>query len=286
MIRRSLLARWMLITSSVVALSLMTWALFSLFNVKTPEPARVMPVAHADPQHQEIWLIAGSALEKLAHFSAAQSVLDHPSTWVSLSLSGRGIPYGWHITPFVHFASEAALVKALRHGTVPKGIKGLGYDNEGWSLTPLIEQQHPAQYVEAAAAIAHHHHWAYLQLGNLPVHGSPVGGARFAQIIDLQVQSSERIPAVYLRRVRALVAAARHLNPHVLVIAGLSTNPPPGTPVSLNELETDIQETRRFVNGYWLNIPTPGLACPRCGPQNVSLAEKLLAWIAHQHINS
>lgn len=35
MIRRSLLARWMLITSSVVALSLMTWALFSLFNVKT-----------------------------------------------------------------------------------------------------------------------------------------------------------------------------------------------------------------------------------------------------------
>ncbi|MCY0885482.1 MAG: hypothetical protein OWV35_06300 [Firmicutes bacterium] len=229
---------------------------------------------------RRVWIIAASALDRIAGNPAVRQVLDHPSTWVSVPVHGQGLPQGWRVTPFVHFASEAALARAVRTGRLPPGIRGLGYDNERWPLTPAREQRNPARYVARAAALAHRHRWAYLQLGNLPVDGSRVGGARWAQVIDLQVQSAERDPARYAALVRRWTAAARRRNPQVQVVAGLSTNPPPGTPVTLAELEADVRASERVVNGYWLNLPEPGRACPRCGPPDPALAVRLLAWWA------
>lgn len=77
---------------------------------------------------------------------------------------------------------------------------------------------------------------------------------------------------------------ARRFYPSVIVIAGLSTNPPPGTPVTVAELVQDVFATRSVVDGYWLNVPAPGSACPRCGPQNPRLGRVFLQTLARRGV--
>ena len=56
---------------------------------------------------------------------------------------------------------------------------------------------------------------------------------------------------------------ARQSNPKVLVLAGLNTNPN-GQRVTADDILRAIAATRGVVDGYWLNIPRPGIHCPRC----------------------
>ena len=106
-------------------------------------------------------------------------------------------------------------------------------------------------------------------------------GAAFATAVDLQIQFSERTPARYTALVRRLSYQARALRKSVAVFAGLSTNPPPGTPVTATTLLQDVRTTQDLVAGYWLNIPSNHSgACPRCGPQNPGVAIALLNQIA------
>lgn len=231
------------------------------------------------------WIIAGSALRKVLSDPLTRTVLDHSSTYVIVN--GRfGVPQGWVAHPIKSFPSYSAFQAVLKKGRPPAGLTGIGYDNERWSLTPALEQRRPAYYERLMAAIAHRHHWLYFQLGNLPsVGGSRYGGAAFADIIDLQLQEKERVPANYAAAVRRAATAARSYNPLVRVVAGLSTNPT-GQPVNARELYQDIQATRSIVSGYWLNIPSPGQACPRCQPSNPGVARALFALLARENNSS
>lgn len=113
---------------------------------------------------------------------------------------------------------------------------------------------------------------AYLQLGNLhSVNDSRMGGALYAQVIDIQAQGMESNPQIYASYVETAAREAREFNPNVVVIAGLSTNPydPPVTP---QELLQNYQLTRSYVNGYWINVPSPCISCPKCNPSDSSVA--------------
>jgi hypothetical protein len=87
--------------------------------------------------------------------------------------------------------------------------------------------------------------------------------AKVADMIELQAQNLERDSGTYATFVREAAAQARAAHPGVTVLAGLSTNPP-GALVGSDQLVAAIDASRAFVEGYWLNIPGPGVRCPTC----------------------
>jgi len=41
--------------------------------------------------------------------------------------------------------------------------------------------------------------------------------------------------------------------------------------VTASELASDIEATHDLVAGYWLNVPSPGIGCPRCAQPDPAL---------------
>jgi hypothetical protein len=190
------------------------------------------------------------------------------------------------------FTSYATLRTALADGTLPRGTRAVLYDNEDWTLTPVNEQRNPAKYEALAAALAHAHHLlfvstpattltdrlapgatdhyaAYLRLG------LAASAARYADAIDIQAQGSEADLATYAAFVRSATQQARAANRHVLVFAGISTNPD-GQQVTAAQFAAAVNAVRRYVSGFWLNVPAGGTACPRCGTPRPQVALPLL----------
>jgi hypothetical protein len=99
--------------------------------------------------------------------------------------------------------------------------------------------------------------------------------ARYADVYEIQAQSSEANLELYTRFVKAAAAQAREANPKVQVFAGLSTNPS-GKQVTSQQLYDAVQATRGEVDGYWLNIPAGGAYCPKCGEPQPQVAVELL----------
>ena len=196
----------------------------------------------------------------------------------------------------VTFTSYQSMEKQLAGPGLPTGTTAVLYDNEDWSATPAQEQRDPAKYEELAAKLAHAHHLllistpatdltdvlaptqsdhfaAYLRLG------LAASAARYADVIDIQAQGSETNLSRFTPFVKAAAAQARGANPHVIVLAGISTNPS-GQRVSSAQFTDAYNAVRADVNGYWLNIPAQGTACPRCGTPQPKVAVHLLQTLA------
>jgi len=89
------------------------------------------------------------------------------------------------------------------------------------------------------------------------------------------VQQSERSPIRYKAVVARETAIIRSVSADAPVLAGLSSNPAGGA-VTASQLAQDILATEGIVNGWWLNVPTPGVGCPKCGePQPQVMADAL-----------
>jgi hypothetical protein len=177
----------------------------------------------------------------------------------------------------------ADLSAALAGNQLPAGTRAILYDTEAWTFTPAAEQSDPVQATTTAAELAHAHGLQLivspaLDLTSVLASGSStpqwqqfldlkLAGeiAKVADVIELQAQSLERSPATYATFVLEATAQARAANPDVTVLAGLSTNPP-GAVVDSQQLAAAIQASWPSVDGYWLNIPTPGPRCPTCNP--------------------
>jgi hypothetical protein len=196
----------------------------------------------------------------------------------------------------VTFTSYQTMRKQLAGPGVPAGTTAVLYDNENWSATPAQEQRDPAKYEALAAKLVHAHHLllistpaadltnvlapaqsdhyaAYLRLG------LAASAAKYADAIDIQAQGSEASLSTFTPFVKAAAAQARRANPHVIVLAGISTNPS-GQHVSSAQFTSAYNAVRADVNGYWLNIPAQGTACPRCGTPQPKVALPLLQALA------
>jgi hypothetical protein len=234
--------------------------------------------------------------------SALSQMLSEPSVAARLARTridellkpGQQPLSGVNATPVVTFSSVAALRSALHGDALPAGTRAVLYDPEAWAFTPAAEQRHPVLAAGQAAGLARSRglqiivapamnlttvmdpgssapRWqAFL---NLRIIGSM---ARVAGTVELQAQSLERDPAAYARFVREAAAQARVANPNVIVLAGLSTNPP-GTAVDSQQLTAAIQASRADVAGYWLNIPGNGSQCPTCNAAQPSLGAAVLS---------
>jgi hypothetical protein len=171
---------------------------------------------------------------------------------------------------------------------VPSGTDALLYDVEAWSMTPKEQQLDPAEYEAANHAFAQAHQLVFLAtpatdlVNVLDLHGTGTAqdrylklgiiadAARNADVVDIQAQSLEG-SAGYADFVTKAAAQAKAANPKVIVLAGLSTNPSSHA-VDAKTFADDANSVRTVVDGYWLNVPEAGDACPRCGAPQPQVA--------------
>ena len=248
--------------------------------------------ASAPPRSSPAWLLTRSAASQLIADPAVRAKLQGALVYEILRPRQQRL-VGITAKPVVTFASATALEDAVTGGRLPAGTYGVLYDPEAWSFTPVAEQRDPVQAATRAAAVAHAHglrlivapalnlttvlapgrqqpRWrAFLDL-NLVARLAAV-----ADIVEIQAQSLERDTAAYTAFVRAATSQASAANPRVIMLAGLSTNPP-GAPVDGQQLTAAIRATRSMVDGYWLNIPGQGPRCPTCNPPRPDIAIQIL----------
>jgi hypothetical protein len=248
---------------------------------------------------QPDWLISSATLNLLsgAGMSTAELSADFDRSGVYLITGAhRGTGYS-NTVGTQSFTSVTMLQSALGHGLDP-AVHAVLYDDEAWPLTPTAEQRDPAVAESRAAALTHAHHLqliaapatdltrvlapgesgyaAYLRLG------LSATAAKAADVIDIQAQGGEADTAKYADFVRQAAAAAHAANPRVVVLAGISTNPS-GQHVTAERLRAAIDATRGSVDGYWLNVPQSGKACPHCGTAQPQVAVTLLRELTATH---
>jgi hypothetical protein len=243
------------------------------------------------------WLIAASAvsrLEALAGPAAVQDYLDGPQTTV---ITGSTIPAGlsgWHVA-FALDARSLAEIQAGVDGGLPSRISDILYDPEHWSYTPLSEQLDVGAATAQAASLARAAGRRLIvapatNLAELVSPGEPASTAFMqtddlakvaasASVVEIQAQGLERNPTRYAAYVTRAVGQIRSASPSAVIYAGLSTNPS-GGPVTAAELVSAVRLTSSEVSGYWLNIPSPGAACPGCGQPQPQIGLELLERLA------
>jgi hypothetical protein len=238
------------------------------------------------------WLLARSVLNQLVLDPAAVRELNGKLVYELLQPGQPPLPRVV-AEPVVTFASAAALESAVDAGKVPSGTFGVQFDPEAWVFTPAAEQRNLVHVAAAAAAAAHAHGLRLIvapaidlstvldsnsrgpewrQFLDLDLVGRM---AKVADVVELQAQSLEQDTSVYTAFVRAAAAQARAARPGVDLLAGLSTNPP-GRATDAKELMADIRATRSTVDGYWLNVPSPGAQCPTCHAAQPEMAAQVL----------
>jgi|SRR6516165_5748171 len=245
------------------------------------------------------WLFNGPGIAAIAADAEASRLLDNGQPFVVTGRNVAANPPGWNAIPFASFTSFRAIESALKGGTLAHNAEGIIYDNENWQFTPEHEQQNPAQYEKLSADLVHARgllflaapavdlaaallaqsqttkYDAYLHLG------IAADAARYAEIVDIQAQGSERDTTFYADFVRQAAMQARQANPNVLVLAGISTNPS-GQRVTVNDILRAIAATRDSVDGYWFNIPSPSEYCPSCNDFRPDIAIEVLRRLATQ----
>jgi hypothetical protein len=244
------------------------------------------------PRRSPAWLLTRSALSQLVADPAVRAKLRGAIVYEILRL-GQSPLAGITAKPVITFASAAALEAAVTGGRIPAGTYGVLYDPEAWSFTPAAEQRDPVLAAARAAAVAHAHGLRLIVTPALnlttvlapetrqPRWQSFLGLnllarlAAVADIVEIQAQSLERDTAAYTAFVQAATSQASTANPRIIVLAGLSTNPP-GAPVDRQQLTAAVQATRSLVDGYWLNVPGQGPRCPTCHAPRPDIAIQTL----------
>jgi hypothetical protein len=238
------------------------------------------------------WLLTRSVLNQLVLDPAAVSELNGKLVYELLQPGQPPLPRVV-AEPVVTIASAAALESAVDAGKVPSGTFGVQFDPEAWVFTPAAEQRNLVHVATEAAAAAHAHGLRLIvapaidlstvldsnsrgpewrQFLDLDLVGRM---AKVADVVELQAQSLEQDTSVYTAFVHAAAAQARAARPGVDLLAGLSTNPP-GRATDAQELMADIRATRSTVDGYWLNVPSPGAQCPTCHAARPEIAAQVL----------
>ena len=244
------------------------------------------------PRRSPAWLLTRSALSQLAADPAVRAKL-RGALFYEILQPGQQPLAGIAAKPVMTFASATALEAAVTGGRLPAGTYGVLYDPEAWTFTPVAEQRDPVQAATRAAAVAHAHGLRLIVTPALNLTTVLASGARpprwqaflglnlaarlaaVADIVEIQAQSLERDTAAYTAFVQAAASQASTANPRIIVLAGLSTNPP-GAPVHSQQLTAAVQATRSMVDGYWLNIPGQGPRCPTCNAPRPDIAIQTL----------
>lgn len=244
------------------------------------------------------WIILASAILRLRTLPGARAeirlLLDRPGTIVLVGPRPPAFLAHWVVQTGRVVANPTRICRG-RQRALPSLVV---LDLEDWPLTPPWARRNP---VRAARCVARVLRPRGISLVLAPASDlmlerrwRRLGGtifsrylrsglarrlARYANAYEIQSQGLEFHPRRYARYVWALVREIHAVRPGLPVYAGLSTNPR-GPRVRLGTLLEDVQLTENTVTGYWLNVPAPGRACPRCRRPRPALALAFLRALA------
>lgn len=219
------------------------------------------------------WVITRTNAELLGSidYELTAAYFDGPQT---IALDGYGdavIAEGW--------ASLAAFQADVEAGLIPDDVRIVMYDPEAWEHTPLAEQLDPVTAMTAFAELAWSQGYQVLMTphpGLVTVPGAacaqlpeesvpaafvrcrlPAAAALSADIVDLQLQGLQQDPERYREWTAAAAAQARQANPHVNILAHLTTRLAPDPTV----LYSAWRSVQPVVDGCYVGVP--GGARPR-----------------------
>jgi hypothetical protein len=236
------------------------------------------------------WVLTREALAAIGADPHARAVLAAGRVFVLLRRGGAGaVVAGLDAIPTASFGSVAEMEAAARTGDLPDDAGALLYDPEHWSFTPEAEQLDVAGSVARGLAVTRPAGLLLLAAPAVTLARAlqpPRGGllrlrppdrydafldlgiaalAAAADVVEIQAQGAVRDTERYARFVAAAAEQVRATNPAAHLLAGLSTNPP-GEPVDAAMLGRAITASIGTVEGWWLNVPSPGPRCPTCNP--------------------
>jgi hypothetical protein len=156
------------------------------------------------------------------------------------------------------FSSYAALARALARGHIAADTKAIVYDNERSTGTPAAELQDPVRYCRMTAELLHQHGLEYIASPGFDLSGPrPANGEWFRQFARAGLLECGRY-ADYLdiqdQLVQGTSTYSRDAHAAATLLMGLSTSPS-GRVSTAGRLWRAYQDTNRFVDGYWLNVP-------------------------------
>ena len=121
--------------------------------------------------------------------------------------------------------------------------------------TPREEKTNAVHYAKLFGELAHQLHLVYIAA---PTQKWFAADARFADIIDLQLQGREIHTGAYARAVKHDVKLAHHLNPGIDVVAQISSNRNHLDPdhsgnigAGIRKAERDIIQNAPYLDGFW-----------------------------------
>jgi hypothetical protein len=277
-----------------IAVSLQRLAVTLILAITVLMSAASIDRAQAIVRRPILWLFTGGPVAAaIAADAKASLLLDNTRPFVMWGGHSLGVPPGWNAVHVEGFKDFNLIRTALQLGSLGPEVKGVMYDYEKWSFTPLAQQQNPAPFVKQAADLVHAHGLLFLTAPAVdlvtvmaPGNRSPQGdlyiqlglaadAARYADVFDIQAQRFERTTELYASFVRQAAAQARQANPKVVVLAGLSTQPS-GQTVTADDILRAIAATRDIVDGYWFNIPAPSAFDPLCTAFRPDIAIEVL----------
>ncbi len=189
--------------------------------------------------------------------------------------SGPPLPSG--VTPIELFFSYATEAAAIKSGSVIPGVSILADDPEYWPATPVNEQQTPLTYMQdfSKAASGAGDQSALIPGRDLmSVPGATCGqqkgesiaqayvrcnlpsAASSAKIFVLQTAEMETSLPALTQFVQQAAAAARAANPHVIILATLSTTPNNVT-VGPGTINQAARAMLPYVQGFEVNTTAP-----------------------------
>ena len=166
------------------------------------------------------------------------------------------------------FSSYAALARAIVRHHIAADTKAIVYDNERSTGTPAAELADPVRYCQLTAQLLHRNGLKYIASPGFDLSGPrPANGewfrqfaraglmecGRYADYLDIQDQLVQGT-STYSRDARAAATLLHQINPRAKLLMGLSTSPS-GRLSTAGQLWRAYQDTDRFVDGYWLNVP-------------------------------
>jgi hypothetical protein len=237
--------------------------------------------------------VTGSVIWESANSSVANLTAIDPS----LAADGPGAPgtliqstarvtrnpvqAGYHSLPTERWTSEARFAADAAAAAIPSYIRVAHYDNEKWSATPLVEQEHPSLYEKAFCQVAHAHGLlcatgpardlcpvAYPRSGTLNncylSHDMAGDAARYADYTDIQGQANElKGTSAYAAFITAAASQAKAANPRNITLGNLSATPI-GQSVSPAQMSADARAVfgagTSQVAGFYITITSAGAA--------------------------
>jgi hypothetical protein len=207
----------------------------------------------------QIHIITDAGLRHLrqagpAGVRAAKELYDNPHAYIVLR-SGLHMPDGWKGHATLLYPSYAAFEQAANSGVIGKGIDAVIYDNEHWEQTPEIEKRNASEYAKKFERLAHHLGLTFIAA---PTRKFFAGDARYADIVDVQLQDREAHTKSYAKALDHDVKVAHHENPDVKVVCQITSSVRHLDPThtgrgheGIRKAEHDVVANAPNVDGFW-----------------------------------